>query len=310
MTLEAVVFRRSKTWRNATQNPQKKSAYCSAKNRTMPKPPRQVDSRVAIVTPENIAFEYALAGPFRRLPAFAIDVLIRVLILGAIVVVVLLSTTIGVQGLGVSVLLVSWFVLSWFYGGFFETIWNGQTPGKRFLGLRVLTIDGEPINAMQAVLRNVLRDVDAMPPTPIGLGLYTLGLLTMAANDRYQRLGDLASGTIVVVEKRSMWLGLTPMNAPEAVALAQELPAKFVPHRSLAHALSVYVSRRRLFSPARRLEIASTLARPLGESLNLPANTDPDLLLCALYYKKFIADGPAQAETASLAGSLAEVAAR
>jgi uncharacterized RDD family membrane protein YckC len=275
----------------------------------MPKPPRQVDSRVAIVTPENIAFEYALAGPFRRLPAFAIDVLIRVLILGAIVVAAMLSSAIGVEGLGISVLLVSWFALSWFYGGFFETVWNGQTPGKRLLGLRVLTIEGEPINAMQAVLRNVLRDVDAMPPTPIGLGLYTLGLLTMAANDRYQRLGDLASGTIVVVETRSMWQGLTPMNAPEAMALAQELPAKFVPHRSLAHALSVYVSRRRLFSPARRMEIASTLARPLGETLNLPASLDPDLLLCALYYKKFIGDGPVQAELVA-PRPVAEVATR
>ena len=69
----------------------------------------------------------------------------------------------GVGGLGIGVFLVCWFVLSWFYGGLFETFWNGQTPGKRLFGLRVLTVDGTPINAMQAVLRNVLRDVDAMP---------------------------------------------------------------------------------------------------------------------------------------------------
>jgi uncharacterized RDD family membrane protein YckC len=275
----------------------------------MPKPPRPVDSRIAIITPENIAFEYCLAGPFRRLPAFAIDVALRVVILAAIVAGVMLSAAIGIEGIGVSVLLVSWFVLSWFYGGFFETIWNGQTPGKRLLRLRVLTVEGEPINAMQAVLRNVLRDVDAMPPTPLGLGLYTLGLLTMAANDRYQRLGDLASGTIVVVERRSLWQGLTPMSVPEALELAHELPAKFVPQRSLSHALSAYVSRRRLFSPARRMEIASTLAGPLAESLKLRRGIDPDLLLCALYYKKFIADSPGQSGPAASAGHLVEVAA-
>ena len=39
----------------------------------MPKAPRQLDSRIDIVTPENIAFHYLLAGPFRRLPAYLID---------------------------------------------------------------------------------------------------------------------------------------------------------------------------------------------------------------------------------------------
>jgi len=60
----------------------------------------------------------------------------------------------GAGGVGLSVILVAWFGLSWFYGGFFETVWNGQTPGKRLLGLRVLTVEGQPINALQAVLRN------------------------------------------------------------------------------------------------------------------------------------------------------------
>lgn len=262
----------------------------------MPKPPRQLDTRVAIVTPENIAFEYALAGPFRRLPAFGIDVLIRAMILIAIFLAAAFSSAVGVEGIGFGVMLICWFGLSWFYGGFFETVWNGQTPGKWLFGLRVLTVDGEPINAMQAVLRNILRDVDAMPPTPFGLGLYTVGLLTMAANDRYQRLGDLATGTIVVVEKRSLWQGLTPMTMPAAIELAQSLPAKFAPNRSLSHALSVYVGRRALFSPARRFEIAATLAGPLCESLGMPAPQDPDLLLCALYYRKFIADRPEVAE--------------
>ena len=54
-------------------------------------------------------------------------------------------------------------MLFWFYGGLFETFWNGQTPGKRLLGIRVITLDGQPINALQAILRNVLRIVDAQP---------------------------------------------------------------------------------------------------------------------------------------------------
>ena len=58
------------------------------------------------------------------------------------------------------------FAVSWFYFGLFETFWNGQTPGKRMMGLRVLSVTGQPINAMQAILRNILRAVDAMPRVP------------------------------------------------------------------------------------------------------------------------------------------------
>ncbi len=278
----------------------------------MAKLPRQVDSRIAIVTPENIAFEYALAGPMRRLPAFAVDVLIRAMVIVAIVLSMFLFTAIGISGLGFSVLLITWFALSWFYGGLFETLWNGQTPGKWLLGLRVLTVDGEPINALQAVLRNVLRDVDALPFSPVGLGMYMVGLVTMAANDRFQRLGDLACGTIVVIERKGDWHGLAPMSEPAVVELAQTLPTRYVPNRSMSQALAAYVARRKLFSQARRFEIANNLAAPLCEMLSLPADTNPDLLLCALYYRKFIAEAAEMREAliAAERPALAEVTGR
>jgi uncharacterized RDD family membrane protein YckC len=273
----------------------------------MPKPPRQLDSRIEIATPENIAFSYVLAGPFRRLPAFVIDLVIR----GVILLGVFFATTslfaVGAGGVGVSVLLVAWFALSWFYGGFFETVWNGQTPGKRLMGLRVLTVDGQPINALQAVLRNVLRDVDAMPILGF-IPLYVLGLLVMAANDRYQRLGDLACGTIVVVERREALAGLAPMGDQEVISFAHALPPNFVPPRAMARALSIYVARRKLFPASRRHEIARTLSEPLAERLGLPADTNPDLLLCALYYRKFIADRPLAAEPAAGQRQIEEVA--
>ena len=98
-------------------------------------------------------------------------------------------------------------MLDWFYGGLFETFWNGQTPGKKLLGIRVLQANGEPINGMQAVVRNIIRYADLMPIImPFGMygGIYPLGLLGMLTpmfNNRYQRWGDLVCGTIVVIEK-------------------------------------------------------------------------------------------------------------
>jgi uncharacterized RDD family membrane protein YckC len=262
----------------------------------MSNPPRQLDSRIEIVTPENIAFEYVLAGPFRRLPAFLIDVFIRAAALFVIFVACMFFSVIGATSIGLGMFLIIWFALSWFYGGLFETLWNGQTPGKRLLGLRVLSIDGQPINALQAVLRNVLRDVDAQPMVGFGAGFaipfYMLALVAMASNNRFQRLGDLASGTIVVVEKRSQLRGLAAMTQREVVAFAQNLPVNFAASRAMSQALSIYVARRELFSPPRRFEIARTLAEPLCVRWGLPADTNPDLLLCALYYRAFIADRP------------------
>jgi hypothetical protein len=114
----------------------------------------------------------------------------------------------------------------------------------------------------------------------------------MSANNRFQRLGDLASGTIVVVERRSQMRGLVVMNRAEVVAFAQNLPVNYVASRATSQALSTYVARRELFSAPRRFEIARTLAEPLCLRWNLPVDTNPDLLLCALYYRTFIADRP------------------
>src|SRR5437868_48515 len=149
------------------------------------KRPEQLDSRIEIVTPENIAFKYRVAGPFRRVPAYLIDILIRAGVLLVLGYFAFVSFHMGVL-LGAALFPYAFFVLDWFYGGFFETYWNGQTPGKWALGLRVVSCDGQPIDARQAVMRNILRAVDMLPIA------YQLGLITAAANKRFQRLGDLA----------------------------------------------------------------------------------------------------------------------
>jgi uncharacterized RDD family membrane protein YckC len=261
----------------------------------MARPPRQLDSRIEIVTPENIAFHYLLAGPFRRLPAYLIDCGVCVLfLLATFIVASLWSLLGGLAGLSFGVWLIVAFVVSWFYFGLFETFWNGQTPGKRLIGLRVLSVDGQPINAMQAVMRNVLRSVDALPfwglSAELSIPFYMVALVSMALTDRYQRLGDLTCGTMVVVERRSALRGVAALEHEEVVRFALGLPVHFAASRAMGHALSVYVARRELFSPARRFEIARTLAEPLAERLGLPADTNPDLLLCAMYYRTFIAD--------------------
>jgi uncharacterized RDD family membrane protein YckC len=246
----------------------------------------QLDTRIEIVTPENIAFQYRVAGPFRRLPAYLIDVLIRTAVIAiGFFVFNLVFWSISLWGLGWGLSAILWFGLAWFYGGVFDTYWNGQTPGKRMMRIRVVSVDGQPINGLQAVLRNILREVDAQP---IYLGI--VGLLSATMNDRFQRLGDMAAGTMVVVEEGQWLRGLVQLNDPEIVQLAARLPANFIPKRSLARALSSYAERRGTFAWGRRMEIARHLAEPLREKFDLPPGVNLDLLLCALYYRTFITD--------------------
>jgi hypothetical protein len=148
-----------------------------------------------------------------------------------------------------------------------------------------LSTDGRAINAMQATLRNVLRTVDGQP----GL-FYLLGLAAATMNDRFQRLGDLACGTMVVVEERQWYGDVVRVDDPAAIHLAAELPAGFQPSRSLARALATYVGRRKNFSPSRRAQMAWHLGVPLRRLLNLPPGIDFDRLLCALYHRTFITD--------------------
>src|SRR5215813_285712 len=109
-----------------------------------------LDTTVRLVTPERIAFRYPLAGPFRRALAYLLDWLVwLVLLIAAATTSMLLSLGFS-PGLGLFLVLL--FILQWSYGAAFEALWNGQTPGKRACGLRVVTAEGTPILGWQAVV--------------------------------------------------------------------------------------------------------------------------------------------------------------
>lgn len=278
----------------------------------------QFDAAIDIVTPENISFQYRVAGPFQRLPAFLIDLCVRLLILlvlsflgCAFIFATSLTQMQFLADFGLVPILIGHFFLEFFYGAILETYWNGQTVGKRAMRLRVVTIYGQPIRGVQAVLRNVLRMVDTLPfiafATPAGgilqflfmgsLGTYQLALLTMMFNNRYQRLGDLVCGTMVIQEESPPLYGMMLLQEPEVMQMAAVLPPGFRPSRGLGLALASYVQRRPGFSLARRYEIARHLGEPLRQKLSLPPNINYDLLLCGLYQKFFIADRPDAAGT-------------
>lgn len=264
---------------------------------------KQIDSGIDVVTPENISFQYHVAGPFRRLPAFMIDLVLRLALwFLSLIVISLLASTLGnaLGSLGFAAWLLLWFLLEWFYGGLLEAYWNGQTVGKRLMGIRVLRTDGQPINGLQAVMRNILRLVDMMPMIPVSqlvdeelpLALPTclLGLGAVMLSRRSQRLGDLVCGTMVVIEERGWMLSTVKFDDEQIVRLSAELPASFQISRKLSQALAAYAERRPYLSLIRRQEISRHLGEPLIAELGLPPETSHDLLLCALYHRNFVAE--------------------
>jgi len=109
------------------------------------------------------------------------------------------------------------FVFLWGYYIFFEMIWNGQTPGKRLARLRVIRGDGGPIGLTESVIRNLIRLVDFLPL------IYGLGVVVMFVDGKARRLGDLAAGTMVVIEQRSVLKAVTCSNSANEIVSASPI---------------------------------------------------------------------------------------
>ncbi len=163
-----------------------------------------------IDTPENITFDYDVAGIGSRFLAALIDtallILAQLLLLGLFFLIAALVMDMKVLTSDIS----SWviagisilsFLFFWGYYIFFEILWNGQTPGKRWIGLRVIRMDGTPITASEAIIRNLVRIIDFMPTA------YGVGVVTMFINSNSRRVGDLAAGTLVVRDHETKELG-------------------------------------------------------------------------------------------------------
>jgi uncharacterized RDD family membrane protein YckC len=236
-----------------------------------------IDTATRIETPEHIAFEFRLAGPWRRCWAYGVDLLVRTVFFVGLVAVSLMA--LAVTGFGdfvlahAALLLLLYFALEWFYFVLFEWLWDGRTPGKKLAGLRVVKEGGYPIGASDAFLRNLLRAADFLPPYALPgffpLPTYLLGALVSGSDLKFRRLGDLAAGTIVIVEEPARLRAPAPVEPPPTAAESQLVP----PHPRLSveekRTLDAFLRRFRTINPARREELCETFARHLERRLGV-----------------------------------------
>jgi uncharacterized RDD family membrane protein YckC len=249
-------------------------------------------NRILLSTPESVELEFLLAGIGNRTYALLVDYSILMAVFTAFWI---LST---VFGLGLFSVLeqqggnYSWaslwiwaiFILLNFllWNGYFilfETIWQGQTPGKRFAKIRVIRDDGRPIGLVQATLRSLLRSID---------DTLFIGMFFILFGKREKRLGDWAAGTIVIQEEagdRKATLTLSEKGTqlatqlPELANLSQLIPDDYAVVRE-------YLLRRGKMATKARSDKSMELARQLRILMSMetvPPNTTSDDFLEAVY---------------------------
>lgn len=247
--------------------------------------------RVKFSTPESIELEFTLAGIGNRTWALLIDYQVLGL---TIAVFIIVWTTISIQltDLWISIfgsqttqwlLAIAFFVLFVIYSGyfvFFEALWQGQTPGKRFAKIRVIRDDGKPVGLPQAALRALLRPVD---------DILFIGVFLIMLGSKEKRLGDIVAGTIVIQNQQPLASSTIVISEPgksyskellETADLSQMLPDDFA-------VISEYLRRRVAMSAKAKTDLSLKLAKQVKEIIhleNIPSNTSADIFLEAIYF--------------------------
>ncbi|HVO17942.1 MAG TPA: RDD family protein [Anaeromyxobacter sp.] len=171
-----------------------------------------------VVTPEGVPLRLEVAAAGDRVGALLLDLLFIALLTAGLLLPLVALAMVSVVGvdlvLAAAVLAV--FLVRTFYFVWFELAWQGQTPGKRRLGIRAVDAQGGPLSAEAILARNLTRELElflpmialfapgaAFPGAPGWLALLSLGwmlafgFLPLFNRDRL-RVGDLVAGTVVI----------------------------------------------------------------------------------------------------------------
>ncbi|KAM3090777.1 RDD family protein [Phormidesmis sp. 146-35] len=244
-------------------------------------------NQVKVQTPESVELEFTLAGIGNRTLALFIDYIVWIVVLLAFALIWMIvywqlsdyinsrNLNLWMQAIGMLVgfsLYIGYFV-------FFETLWRGQTIGKRFAKIRVIRDDGQPAGLSQAILRALLRPID---------DVLFVGVLFIILGKREKRVGDWAAGTIVVQNERPV-VSATFQLSTDAQSLANELLNTAEIGKLLPDDFAVireYLQRRTLMESKARSDLSIQLARQARQLIGmqeLPFQMTADLFLEAVY---------------------------
>jgi uncharacterized membrane protein SpoIIM required for sporulation/uncharacterized RDD family membrane protein YckC len=213
-----------------------------------------LERRVEIETPEQVTFSYSVAGVGSRAAALLIDYAIC-FVPGLLLFAAIMATFASIRRAGDSTswfwafFILAQFAVFWGYHVLFEGLRDGQTPGKKRLGLRVVLDGGYGITLSAAAVRNIARLIDMQPAL-----FHLVAIVSATLTRRGKRLGDILAGTMVVQEKM---VQLAPDALP-AVAATSHAGESVLTDTEFAM-LDQWVVRRQTLDPERRRALADTL---------------------------------------------------
>jgi uncharacterized membrane protein SpoIIM required for sporulation len=252
------------------------------------------DQHLEVETPENVVLDFEIAGMGSRLHAALVDMVWIVLGILALGLFVGLTTSMGFGSRVMEILLVVAASLGfWGYFTFYEALRDGQTPGKRGAGIRVVRDTGHPVNLGAAAARNLLRALDLFPPTMF------LDVLLVVIHPRGRRLGDLVAGTIVVRDR--------PVEAeiPESAAPVEEDTGSPELEDDEFRMLREFIERSATLTPELRQRFAARLADRFAERFPGRA-ASPFALVSRIYQVELSRRRSRFASTRRGAGGIAE----
>jgi uncharacterized RDD family membrane protein YckC len=221
-----------------------------------------LDSSLGMQTPEGIEYVLFPAGITVRACAWGIDSLIKGVALFVIQIIAIYSSYL----FGIWFFYIMFFVLDWLYYSGFELLWDGQTPGKRIMGIRVVNGDGTPVKAGASFLRNLLRFADGF------FFLYLIAFICMAVSPGFKRIGDWAADTLVIYTARSRLPNrFSRLAQQQAIPWLKDIPA-IVPACKLSYeekqGLLMFARRYPLLGKERSDEIARPWAARLRSGVS------------------------------------------
>lgn len=222
---------------------------------------------IEITTPEGISFPLHLASPITRCLAFTLDFFCILLLVNLSSVIMRVAVLISPDAAGAFAVLL-YFLITLLYGILLEWTWNGQTLGKRIFRLRVVDADGLKLSASQVLIRNILRMVDFLP------GFYMVGGISALLSPRYQRLGDIAGRTYVVIEQSLSEPDLSSVvsdkyNSFRAYPYIVAKAKSKIPPAEATLLLNALL-RRNTLAPASRIELYSALVEYVKRKVDFP----------------------------------------
>jgi uncharacterized RDD family membrane protein YckC len=144
---------------------------------------------ISITTSQNIELEYDLASLGERIVATIIDLVILV---GYVIVIGMFTNLSDGLDYKYGWVYMFLFLPVTFYSLLCETFLNGQSVGKKVMGIKVISLNGNPASFGQYLIRWLFRLVD------MWIGSFVLAVIMIAVSEKHQRVGDIVAGTAVV----------------------------------------------------------------------------------------------------------------